>query len=81
MTATADVLTQIIRDKFEIDPGKIKPDATLQDIGIDSLDVFDLVFTVEEVLDIKVPNDEVKIGSFQELVDLIDRIRSTQGRA
>lgn len=81
MTATADVLTQIIRDKFEIDPGRIKPDATLQDIGIDSLDVFDLVFTVEEVLDIKVPSDDLKIGSFQDLVDLIDRIRRARGRA
>lgn len=81
MTATADVLTQIICDKFEIDPGKIKPEATLEDIGIDSLDVFDVVFTVEEALDIKVPNDDVKIGNFQDLVNLIDRIRSAQGKA
>lgn len=81
MTATADVLTQIICDKFEIDPGKIKPEATLADIGIDSLDVFDVVFTVEEKLDIKVPNDDVKIGNFQDLVDLIDRIRTAQGKA
>lgn len=81
MTATADVLTQIICDKFEIDPAKIKPEATLQDIGIDSLDIFDVVFTAEETLDIKVPNDDVKIGNFQDLVDLIDRIRSAQGKA
>lgn len=81
MTATADVLTQIICDKFEIDPGKIKPEATLEDIGIDSIDVFDVVFTIEEALDIKVPSDDVKIGSFQDLVDLIDRIRTTQGKA
>jgi acyl carrier protein len=81
MTATADVLTQIICDKFEIDPGKIKPEATLADIGIDSLDVFDVVFTAEETLDIKVPNDDVKIANFQDLVDLIDRIRTAQGKA
>lgn len=79
--ATADVLTRIICDKFEIDPGKLRPEATLQDIGIDSLDVFDVVFSVEETLDIKVPNDDVKIANFKDLVDLIDRIRTAQGKA
>lgn len=81
MTATTDVLTQIICDKFEIAPGKITPEATLEDIGIDSIGVFDVVFTIEEALDIKVPNDDVKIANFQDLVDLIDRVRSAQGKA
>ncbi|AYH43872.1 phosphopantetheine-binding protein [Azoarcus sp. DN11] len=81
MTATADVLTQIICEKFEIDPGKITPKATLEDIGIDSLDLFDVVFKVEDILGIKVPNDDVKISDFQDLVNLIDRYRSAQGKA
>lgn len=79
MIATADVLTQIICDKFEIDRGKIKPEATLKDMGIASLDAFDVVFSAEEAFDIKVPND-VKIGNFQDFVDLIDRVRAAQGK-
>lgn len=81
MTTSAEVISQIICDKFEIKPSKIHPQATLEDIGIDSLDVFDVVFAVEEQLGIKVSNDDVKIAVFQDLVDLIDRLRREQGKA
>lgn len=80
MTATAELLTRIICEKFEVDPAKIKPEATPEDIGIDSLDIFDVVFSAEEALDIKVPNDDVKVANFQDLVHLIDRVRVAQGR-
>lgn len=81
MTATAELLTRIICEKFEVDPAKIKPEATPEDIGIDSLDIFDVVFSAEEALDIKVPNDDVKVANFGDLVSLIDRVRIAQGRA
>lgn len=80
MTATAELLTRIICEKFEVDPAKIKPEATPEDIGIDSLDIFDVVFSAEEALDIKVPNDDVKVANFGDLVNLIDRVRIAQGR-
>lgn len=81
MNSSAEVISQIICDKFEIEPSKIHPQATLEDIGIDSLDVFDIVFAIEEQLGIKVSNDDVKIAVFQDLVDLIDRLRREQGKA
>lgn len=81
MTATVDLLTQIICTKFDVKPEKLRPEATPDELGIDSLDIFDVVFTAEEELGIKVPNDEVKIANFQDLVGLIDRVRSAQGKA
>jgi len=81
MPNTTELLTSIITEKFEIDPAKLKPEATIEDIGIDSLDIFDIVFELEEKLDIKVPNDDVKIATFQDLVDLIERIRTEQKKA
>jgi acyl carrier protein len=81
MPNTTELLTSIITEKFEIDPAKLKPEATIEDIGIDSLDIFDIVFELEEKLDIKVANDDVKIATFQDLVDLIERIRTEQKKA
>lgn len=81
MTTTTELLTRIITEKFEIDPARLVPEATIEDIGIDSLDIFDVVFAVEEELDIKVPNDDVKIATFQDLVGLIERIRTEQKKA
>jgi acyl carrier protein len=81
MTTTTELLNRIITEKFEIDPARLVPEATLEDIGIDSLDIFDVVFAVEEELDIKVPNDDVKIATFQDLVDLIERIHNQQKKS
>ena len=81
MTTTAELLSKIIVDKFEVDPTRITPEATIGDIGIDSLDIFDVIFAAEEELGIKVPNDEVKIVTFQDLVDLIERLHKEQQKA
>lgn len=82
MTDTTELLlSSIITEKFEIDPAKLQPEATLEDIGIDSLDIFDIVFEIEDKLKIKVSNDDVKIATFKDLVDLIDRIRLEQKKA
>lgn len=78
MSTTKELITNIIVEKFQIDPLLLVPQATLDDIGIDSLDIFDVVFAAEEELGIKVPNDDVKIAVFQDLVDLIERVRSEQ---
>lgn len=78
MSTTKELITNIIVEKFEIDPSVLVPQATLEDIGIDSLDIFDVVFAAEEKLGIKVPNDDVKIAVFQDLVDLIERVRTEQ---
>lgn len=75
------LLSNIITEKFEIDPAKLRPEATLEDIGIDSLDIFDIIFDLEEKLDIKVSNDDVKITTYKDLVELIDRIRQEQKKA
>jgi acyl carrier protein len=80
MTTTTELLTGIIVDKFDVEPARLIPTATIEDIGIDSLDIFDVVFAVEEELGIKVPNDDVKIATFQDLVDLIQRIRTEQNK-
>ncbi len=80
MTTSKELLIRIITEKFEIDPQVLVPQATLEDIGIDSLDIFDVVFAAEEELDIKVPNDDVKIAVFQDLVDLIERVRTEQAK-
>jgi acyl carrier protein len=38
----------------------IKPDTNLQDMGIDSLDVFSLVFELENAFQISIPDDDVR---------------------
>jgi len=80
MSNTTELISGIIVEKFEVDPAKLVPEATIEDIGIDSLDIFDLLFELEEQLGIKVSNDEVKISCYGDLVSLIERIRTEQNK-
>ena len=40
-----------------LDPATVKPDSTFEDLGIDSLDVVNIVFELENTLKIKIPED------------------------
>lgn len=77
---TFATLRDIVVDKFEIDPEKLTPEATLEEIGLDSLDTFDVIFSAEEAFDIKVPNDQVEIKTVQDIVTLIDKLRNEQAK-
>lgn len=81
MSTTFDTLKQIVVDKFDIEAEKIVPEATLESLGLDSLDTFDMIFSAEETFNIKVPNSEVDIKTVEDVVNLIDRLVKEQASA
>ena len=46
---------QIIAEQAMLDPEAIKPETTLDDLGLDSLALLEVVFGFEEAFDISVP--------------------------
>lgn len=68
------VLAQMIADKMEIDVNTITAESKLTELGLDSLDTFDLIFNAEDYFKIKVPNDQVKIGTLQDVADLVHKL-------
>lgn len=78
MDSTLQVLTKIIADKLEVDPATITPTSTLEGLGLDSLDTFDIIFNAEDAFKIKVPNDQVSISTLQDVVDLVNRLIKEQ---
>ncbi len=77
---TFETLRDIIANKFEKTADEITPDSTFESLEIDSLDTFDIIFEAEEKFGIKVPNEEVSIKTVQDVVVLIDRLRTEQGK-
>ncbi len=45
-------VAQIIAEQAMLDPQAIKPETTLEDLGLDSLAVVEVVFGIEEAFDI-----------------------------
>ncbi len=72
------VLTDLIEDKIDIDRSSVKPDSNLKELGLDSLDTFDLIFSAEDYFKIKVPSDQIKIETLEDVAQLIQRLIATQ---
>ncbi|MFZ3088622.1 MAG: phosphopantetheine-binding protein [Methylotenera sp.] len=68
------VLTGLIADKIDVDRSTIKPDSNLKELGLDSLDTFDLIFSAEDYFKIKVPSDQIKIETLEDVSVLLHRL-------
>jgi acyl carrier protein len=54
---------------------QIKPDSSLQDLGVDSLDTFTLLFELESKFNISIPDDEARtIRTVSDIVAGVQRI-------
>ncbi len=58
--------------QLEIEPGKITPESTFESLGIDSLDVVEMLMDLENDLGIELEVDDQNISTFQELADFIE---------
>ena len=81
MESTLDIVKGMIAKKLEIEPTTIQPESTLTDIGLDSLDTFDIIFDAEDKFGIKVPNDQVSVNTIQDVVDMFDRLMAEKNSA
>ena len=66
-------LKKVIADVLNVDPDEITMETTFaDDLGADSLDVFQIIMGIEEEFDIEVPPEEAeKISTVEEAVTLI----------
>ena len=69
-----EMVSNAIAKKLEIDVATIKPENTLEELGLDSLDTFDIIFEAEDKLGIKVPNDQVNVKTIQDMTNLLDQL-------
>lgn len=68
-----DTIKGFLVDEMEIDPGKIAPEARLkEDLGIDSLEVVDIIVLVEQEFGFKMkPEDFKELKTFDQFCQFI----------
>ena len=68
-------LQKIIAEVLNLSEEEIRPDSTfVDDLGADSLDVFQIIMGMEEEFDIEIDNEEAeKITTVQDAVDQIKK--------
>ena len=58
--------------QLELDASEIKPDSTFESLGIESLDIVEMIMDLESELGVELDMEDQKITTFQELADFID---------
>jgi acyl carrier protein len=71
--AVAEKVISTLASVKRIPADAIKLDTNLQDLGIDSLDVFTLLFELENAFKISIPDDDVR--SLRTVNDVVEGIK------
>jgi acyl carrier protein len=71
--AVAEKVITTLASVKRIPADKVTLETNLQDLGIDSLDVFTLLFELENAFKISIPDDEVR--SIRTVNDIVDGIK------
>ena len=58
--------------QLELDASEITPESTFESLGIDSLDIVEMIMDLESELGVELELEDQKIATFQELADFID---------
>ena len=58
--------------------GDLDPARSLEELGVDSLTVIEVMFKLEDEFRIRIPEERVPIGNVQDIADLVDRLTALQ---
>ena len=58
--------------QLELDPSEITPDSTFESLGIDSLDIVEMIMDLESELGVELEMEDENISTFKELADFIE---------
>lgn len=74
-----DYIKKTLIDKHGVQAESVTPEATLSDLGLDSLAIAELMFDVSENYDIDIPDDRSNIVTMGEAVALVDEFIQAKG--
>ena len=58
-TQIFDTIAEVLLEQFHVDAIRIRPDATLEGLGLDSLALMEFVFAVEDRFSVRIPEDQL----------------------
>jgi acyl carrier protein len=73
VSTTLEKLQRLFMDHFDYKIEELTAATTLENLGLDSLDIIEFMFDIENEFNIRIPEREFKVTTIQEMVDALDR--------
>jgi acyl carrier protein len=67
----------VLVKKYSLAPETVSPESTLESLGLDSLDLIELLFDVEDEFGIRIPQDggaALKTATIQDIIDSVQKL-------
>lgn len=58
-TQIFDTIAEVLTNQFNVEPARVRGNATLESLGLDSLALMEFVFAVEDRFLVRVPEDQL----------------------
>ena len=78
MTTASRIVAMLVKD-FKVDPDQLTPDSRLEDIGIDSIGIAELLFGIEDEFGLRLPDVPLDLATLGEVVIYVDGQIAAQG--
>lgn len=78
MSSTLETLRTVLVREYQIAPDRLTMDAALEGLGLDSLGVAELLFSVEDAFGISLPPEPLQLLTLGDVVRYIDELLLAQ---
>ena len=80
MSTTLERLQKLFIARYNYKLENLSATTTLEELGLDSLDMIDFLFDIEKEFNIIIPDQEFKVKTIQDMVDALDQLISEQDK-
>jgi len=70
---TLERVKKLLIDKFDLNIEELTPKTTLEHLGLESIDRIEFMFDIENEFHIRIPDEEFKVTTIQDIADVVDR--------
>ena len=75
---TLERLSRILAQRYKLDPARLTPGQPLEELGIDSLGMVEMLFFIEEEFAVHLPSEGIALGTLGEAASHIDGLIAAQ---
>ncbi|HEX5391783.1 MAG TPA: phosphopantetheine-binding protein [Rhodocyclaceae bacterium] len=72
MSDTLSIVRDFLKERLDVEPARVTPESTLQELGIDSLMLLELMFEFEEKLNVTLSEDLAAPTTVGELLTVVE---------